>query len=292
MWALPMVVLSPTSSFHPAVRAWFEGAFASPTPAQTQGWREILAGKDTLIAAPTGSGKTLAAFLAGLDALARRADAPEDSVAVLYVSPLKALSSDVQRNLEEPPRRDPRGRRRPHPPRRPRSARRCGPATRPLAARAAQSLRAPSHSPHRPHESLYLMLTADRTRALLRGVTTVIVDRDELHALHAPTSVGATSRCRSRGWTRSPKSLHRSGSSLSATVHPDRGGRGFLVGPGHRLLRSSTSDTAAIFDLGDRGVPTKAISQARAPPTGSGPRSTTALAALMAYMWSATGSSS
>ncbi len=62
--------------FHPAVRAWFDRRFDDPTPAQSRGWAEILAGRDTLIAAPTGSGKTLAAFLASVDALVRRGDAP------------------------------------------------------------------------------------------------------------------------------------------------------------------------------------------------------------------------
>src|SRR5215831_16384287 len=100
--------------FHPAVRSWFARAFGGPTPAQSRGWAEILAGCDTLIAAPTGSGKTLAAFLASVDSLVRRvrrgelasgvAPRPEgaDLIEVVYVSPLKALSSDVQRNLQAP----------------------------------------------------------------------------------------------------------------------------------------------------------------------------------------------
>src|SRR6202043_2625438 len=91
-------------SFHPAVRAWFERTFDAPTQAQERGWAEILAGKDTLIAAPTGSGKTLAAFLAAIDALVHRADAGElgEGIDVVYVSPLKALSSDVDKNLAVP----------------------------------------------------------------------------------------------------------------------------------------------------------------------------------------------
>src|ERR1700677_3372479 len=90
--------------FHPAVRAWFDRTFGQPTPAQAQGWAEILAGHDTLIAAPTGSGKTLAAFLASLDGLVRRSEGGPmpDAIDVVYVSPLKALSSDVHRNLELP----------------------------------------------------------------------------------------------------------------------------------------------------------------------------------------------
>src|SRR5579859_4838865 len=96
-WVLP-------SSFHPAVRAWFDRAFEAPTPAQALGWPEIGQRHDTLIAASTGSGKTLAAFLSGIDDLVRRAyaGALSGAVEVVYVSPLKALSSDVERNLETP----------------------------------------------------------------------------------------------------------------------------------------------------------------------------------------------
>src|SRR5271170_8424398 len=92
------------SAFHPAVRLWFERAFAEPTPAQDRGWREILEGRDTLIAAPTGSGKTLTAFLASLDRLLRLALAGElrNQTYVVYVSPLRALSNDIQRNLQGP----------------------------------------------------------------------------------------------------------------------------------------------------------------------------------------------
>src|SRR5438445_13793697 len=90
--------------FHPAVRLWFERRFAAPTEAQAQGWPHILAGRDTLVSAPTGSGKTLAAFLVAIDRLIRKAEAGEleDRVEVVYVSPLKALSNDIQRNLDEP----------------------------------------------------------------------------------------------------------------------------------------------------------------------------------------------
>ena len=93
-------------SFHPAVRTWFERRFAGPTEAQARGWPEIMAGRDTLIAAPTGSGKTLAAFLVAIDRLLRRAESAsgglEDGIEVVYISPLKALSADIRRNLEEP----------------------------------------------------------------------------------------------------------------------------------------------------------------------------------------------
>src|SRR5262249_11260193 len=92
------------STFHPAVWGWFKGAFPVPTPAQAQAWPAIKAGRDVLIAAPTGSGKTLAAFLAAIDSLTRQAvqGALRDETQVVYVSPLKALSNYIKRNLEVP----------------------------------------------------------------------------------------------------------------------------------------------------------------------------------------------
>src|SRR3954463_13904600 len=92
-------------SFHPAVRRWFEGRFPDgPTEPQKKGWPEIAAGRHTLIAAPTGSGKTLAAFLVCIDRLVRQAidGTLADQTQVVYVSPLKALSNDIRRNLEAP----------------------------------------------------------------------------------------------------------------------------------------------------------------------------------------------
>src|SRR5207245_5925414 len=90
--------------FHPAVAAWFDRAFAAPTVAQAQAWPAIQSGRDVLLAAPTGSGKTLAAFLAAIDALVRQGleTGLKDETQVVYVSPLKALSNDIQRNLEAP----------------------------------------------------------------------------------------------------------------------------------------------------------------------------------------------
>ena len=90
--------------FHPIVREWFERGFSQPTEAQAQGWQAIDRGSHTLIAAPTGSGKTLAAFLTCLDRLVRQGlegDLP-DATQVVYVSPLKALSNDIQKNLAAP----------------------------------------------------------------------------------------------------------------------------------------------------------------------------------------------
>src|SRR4030088_2629056 len=90
--------------FHPAVAQWFEQTFGSATEPQTRGWPEIQSGRHTLISAPTGSGKTLAAFLASLDMLFREGVNTElpDETQVVYVSPLKALSNDIRKNLQEP----------------------------------------------------------------------------------------------------------------------------------------------------------------------------------------------
>src|SRR5512146_1456146 len=90
--------------FHPAVVAWFGRSFDAPTAAQEAAWPAIKAGRDVLIAAPTGSGKTLAAFLAAIDGLVRQGIQGElaDATQVVYVSPLKALSNDIRRNLERP----------------------------------------------------------------------------------------------------------------------------------------------------------------------------------------------
>src|ERR1700685_3732384 len=89
---------------HPLVRDWFVARFGTPTEPQTEGWPHILAGETTLISAPTGSGKTLAAFLVCIDQLLRKAIAGTlaPSTEVVYVSPLKALSNDVQKNLDQP----------------------------------------------------------------------------------------------------------------------------------------------------------------------------------------------
>ena len=94
----------PLSQFHPLVQDWFRERFDAPTEAQAQGWPAIAQGRHTLIAAPTGSGKTLAAFLTCLDGLVREGlnGGLPDQTQVVYVSPLKALSNDIHRNLEDP----------------------------------------------------------------------------------------------------------------------------------------------------------------------------------------------
>src|SRR5262252_5892105 len=101
---LVLSTMKPETLFHPAVAAWFGQEFAAPTPAQAEAWPAIQAGQNVLLAAPTGSGKTLAAFLAAIDDLVRRGVAGrlEDTTQIVYVSPLKALSNDIQKNLAAP----------------------------------------------------------------------------------------------------------------------------------------------------------------------------------------------
>ncbi len=91
--------MDPLAAFSPLTRAWFEEAFSAPTPAQELGWPAIASGRDTLIQAPTGSGKTLAAFLYGIDKLNSE---PGEGLRLIYVSPLKALNYDIERNLRGP----------------------------------------------------------------------------------------------------------------------------------------------------------------------------------------------
>jgi ATP-dependent Lhr-like helicase len=158
----------PLSSFSPRVRAWFEGAFAAPTPAQAQAWPAIAAGENVLVSAPTGSGKTLAAFLWALDRLAREEDAAAGT-RVVYVSPLKALAYDIERNLRAPLRGIGADEIR--------VAIRTGDT--PQRERAAM-LRTPPHILVTTPESLYLLLTS-RGREILGGVEAVIVD--EIHAV-------------------------------------------------------------------------------------------------------------
>jgi ATP-dependent Lhr-like helicase len=173
--------MPPLSPFHPAVAAWFAGRFGAPTEPQERAWPSILAGHNTLIAAPTGSGKTLAAFLAAIDGLVRDALAGElaDETRVVYVSPLKALSNDVHRNLEEPLqeiRRELAARGLPDAPIR--TVVRTGDT--PAAVRAAM-VRQPPHILVTTPESLYILLTSERGRRMLATTRTVIVD--EIHAV-------------------------------------------------------------------------------------------------------------
>jgi ATP-dependent Lhr-like helicase len=166
---------------HPLVAEWFVQRFATPTEPQEQGWPHILAGRTTLISAPTGSGKTLAAFLACIDRLVRKALAGDlaDRTEVLYVSPLKALGNDIQKNLEVPlgeilAMAGERGLLMPEI----RTAVRTGDT---LAHERRAMLKRPPHILVTTPESLYILLTADKSRAILRDVETVIVD--EIHAV-------------------------------------------------------------------------------------------------------------
>src|SRR5207302_5774946 len=160
---------------HPLVQEWFVKPSATPTEPQEQGWPHILAGKTTLISAPTGSGKTLAAFLICIDALVRKALSGDlrDRTEVLYVSPLKALSNDIQKNLEVPlgeifQLAGERGHLMPEI----RTAVRTGDT---LAHERRAMLARPPHILVTTPESLYILLTAAKSREILKTVETVIV---------------------------------------------------------------------------------------------------------------------
>ena len=251
--------------FHPAVARWFAGAFAAPTEPQAQAWPAIREGRHTLVAAPTGTGKTLAAFLAALDdlvrrGLARRAAARRDEV--VYVSPLKALSNDIHRNLEVPlagirgagrggaaAGRDPRpGAHRRHPGRRARG--RCS------------SGRRTSWSPRRSRSTS--CSTATAAARMLATARTVIVD--EIHAVagrQARLPPGAVAGAAGRLVAGAAAACIRIG--LSATQRPIEEVARFLVGGRARArrpaCRSSTSATAATstWRSSCRGSPLAAV---------------------------------
>ena len=238
------------SLLHPAVRAWFEGRFPEgPTPAQAEGWPHIAARESTLIAAPTGSGKTLAGFLTAIDELYRAAaggESVEGVTQVVYVSPLKALAVDVHQNLKVPLREIAE------------VAASLGmpaPALRvevrtgdtPPSARAAMVRRPPNFLVTTP-ESLYLLVTAERSRAALAGVRTVIVDeihavaRDKRGAHLALTLERLEALC-----TRPPVRV-----GLSATQRPIETIARLLVGAGPDREDTSGRPRCAIVDTGHR----------------------------------------
>ena len=166
---------------HPIVREWFVERFGTPTEPQEMGWPHILARRSTVISAPTGSGKTLAAFLACIDGLVRKGLRGElaDQTDVLYVSPLKALGNDIQKNLEVPlgeilQRAGERGLLLPEI----RVGVRTGDT---LMHERRAMLRRPPHILVTTPESLYILLTAEKSRETLRHVETVILD--EIHAV-------------------------------------------------------------------------------------------------------------
>ncbi|HEY7335089.1 MAG TPA: DEAD/DEAH box helicase [Bryobacteraceae bacterium] len=206
----------PLTSFDRLVQEWFQSRFAAVTEPQRLGWPEIRAGNDVLISAPTGAGKTLAAFLTAIDSLIAQARAGElpDETKVLYISPLKALSNDIHKNLDVPlsgiaalaqAKGIPLGQIR--------TAVRTGDT--PAAERARMGKKAPQILVTTP-ESLFILLTAERSRKMLASVRTVIVD--EIHAVaddkrgsHLALSIARLERL-----TKEP--LQKIG--LSATVSP------------------------------------------------------------------------
>ena len=216
--------------FHPAVAAWFQESFAAPSECQALAWQAISDGRHTLISAPTGSGKTLAAFLPAIDDLARLGSAGrlQEATQVLYISPLKALGNDIQKNLQQPLagivlKLFEAG----HTELALRCQVRSGDT--PAAARAAM-LRQPPHILVTTPESCYLLLTSVGGRRLLRTVRTVIVD--EIHALlgskrgsHLALSLERLERLAGGG-------LQRIG--LSATQKPIVEVARFLVGTASR----------------------------------------------------------
>src|SRR5947207_1334050 len=167
--------------FHPIIQEWFDRSFAGATEVQQLAWNEIQEGRDVLISAPTGSGKTLAAFLSCLDRLVRAAldGSIQDETSVVYVSPLKALSNDIQKNLDRPLQEiaklaSEKGLLMPPI----RVAVRTGDT--PMAERQ-QMIKRPPHVLVTTPESLFILLTAERSRHLLKTTKTLIID--EVHAL-------------------------------------------------------------------------------------------------------------
>jgi len=173
--------------FHPAVADWFDRSFSAPTPAQAEAWPAIQGGRHTLVAAPTGSGKTLAAFLAAIDGLVRQGldGTLRDETQVVYVSPLKALSNDIQRNLEAPLAGITEALRAQGLPEvEIRTWVRTGDTP---AAERDRARRRPPHIVVTTPESLYILLGSESGRRMLATTRTVIVD--EIHAL-APNKRG------------------------------------------------------------------------------------------------------
>src|SRR5437879_1612220 len=223
------------AGFHPAVQRWFETRFREPTEPQRRAWPLIQEGRDVLIAAPTGSGKTFAAFLSAIDGLVRQGLEGEgtlrDETQVVYVSPLKALSNDVQKNLSEPLAEIGRtlgelG----LPEVAIRTLVRTGDT--PPAERQAMVKR-PPHILVTTPESLYLILTSERAREMLRSVRTVIVD--EIHAVardkrgsHLALSLErlealAGRRLQRVGLSATQKPIEEIGAFLTGTRHPAPG---------------------------------------------------------------------
>jgi ATP-dependent Lhr-like helicase len=210
----------PLSNFDPLIAEWFTRKFGSPTEPQIAGWREIATGQDVLISAPTGSGKTLAAFLICLDSLVRaaRANTLPSETQVVYVSPLKALSNDVHRNLETPLAEIAQLAAQRGVPLQPiRTAVRTGDTP------ASERQKLSKHPPHilvTTPESLFILLTAESPRRNLRTVRTVVVD--EIHAVaddkrgtHLSLTLARLDALIRAGSANAPQRI-----GLSATVRP------------------------------------------------------------------------
>jgi len=245
--------------FHPAVAQWFEQTFGSPTEPQLRGWPAIESGRHALISAPTGSGKTLAAFLASLDALFRQAaeDHLPDETQVVYVSPLKALSNDIRKNLQEPLSgiRALLGEANGHNID-VRAEVRTGDTT---AAQRQALIKRPPHILVTTPESLYLLLTSESGRRMLGTARTLILD--EIHAVvddrrgaHLALSVE-----RLAALVQGP--LQRIG--LSATQKPIEDVARFLVGT--RAVDKAGDPDCEIIDIGHRRELDLAIEMPKSP---------------------------
>ena len=230
----------PLEHFHPAVAAWFGRSFSSPTSPQRAAWPAIQAGRHTLIAAPTGSGKTLAAFLAAIDGLVREAASGSlaEGVQVVYVSPLKALSNDIQRNLDAPLLGIAAELR---------SLGIVAPAIRalvrtgdtPHSERAAMR-RSPPHILVTTPESLYLLLTSESGRTMLASTRSVIVD--EIHAVAGTKRGSHLALSLERLAALAGRRLQRIG--LSATQKPIADIAHFLTGD------TDPADACVVVDSG------------------------------------------
>jgi len=231
--------MSPLSTFHPAVQRWFADRLGEPTAPQREGWPLIREGRNVLIAAPTGSGKTLAAFLSAIDSLFQRGSELADETHVLYVSPLRALSNDVQKNLQGPLGEI-------------KSADASLPEVRvmvrtgdtPQGQRTAMAKR-PPHILVTTPESLYLLLTSDSGRRMLATVRTVIVD--EIHALVRDKRGSHLALSLERLEALTGRPLQRVG--LSATQKPLEDVARFLAGTG-RTCDLVDTGTFRELDLG------------------------------------------
>src|SRR6267143_4870854 len=209
-------VIVDLSSFNPLIRRWFTDRFAEPTAPQSQGWAHIAEGRDTLIAAPTGSGKTLAAFLWSINHLIDVAQRGKltDETHVIYVSPLKALGNDIQKNLQDPLadlRQLAEAQGTPLPEIRVMVRSGDTPAReRNLMARK------PPHILITTPESLYILLTAERSRNFCRSAQAVIVD--EIHAVAGDKRGSHLALSLERLDLLAGRRLQRIG--LSATINP------------------------------------------------------------------------